>query len=89
MKFTYLKPHLPVGMKKVLPASSSIRAHLSTVSPKKISLCLPDNTHCSYSWKLRSVGGINQNICGMKMIMVNVFVKNVHKQTLTHALKIK
>ena len=51
----------PVGMKNVFPSVSVILAHFSTVSPKKMSDCLPDNTHFSYRVRLCSLGGINQN----------------------------
>ena len=51
----------PDGMKNVLPASKVIMPHFSTTSPKKISPCRPDNVHCSYAFKLASMGGMSQN----------------------------
>lgn len=56
----------PVGMKNVLPSVSTTRPHFSTESPKNISPCLPDSTHCSYSCMLCSLGGISQNTCNAR-----------------------
>lgn len=47
--------------------------HFSTVSPKKTSDCLPDNTHFSYSCKFFSVGGINQNTFAPEKLIKHFF----------------